>query len=65
MITNKSYQSFDPVSATVTTKVKGLGFVQTKNQIKVLDNGFVVDPGSQYKMFDVRSRPATTFKVPV
>ena len=54
LITNKSYQSFDPVSATVTTKVKGLGFVQRKNQTQLLDNGFVVNSGSQYKMFDVR-----------
>lgn len=52
LITNKSYQSFDPVSATVTTKVKGLGFVQSKNQTQLLDNGFVVNSGSQYKMFD-------------
>ncbi|CAF1099834.1 unnamed protein product, partial [Brachionus calyciflorus] len=52
IIKNKSYQAFDPVSSTVTSKVKGLGFVNNTNIQRALDSDFLIRNDEKYRLFD-------------
>ena len=49
MIKNKSYQSFDPVSSSVTSKVKGLGYIKNSSS-----NNLIFESGvKKFRIFDV------------
>jgi hypothetical protein len=61
LIHNKGYQKFDTVSSTVTTKVKGQGFVPVHRQFEsnvnksdpnYYDRLFMLDPNITYKILD-------------
>lgn len=59
LIKNQSYQSFDPVSSTITTKVKGLGYTKSNASSnrtnRFLGERVLIDPSKSYRMFDVIS----------
>lgn len=56
IVQNKSYQTFDSVSSTVTSKVKGLGYVNSTNNMRLLSNDFIVKAAkNDYRMFDVNN----------
>ncbi len=54
IIKNKGYQSTDTVSSTVTTKVKGLGFVNNRTNFYTMkDDKIVFEKDNRLNVFDV------------
>ncbi|RNA03742.1 P2X purinoceptor 4, partial [Brachionus plicatilis] len=52
IIKNKSYQATDSVSSTVTSKVKGLGYVKYPDRLRTLDPEFLHRSQFNYRIFD-------------
>jgi hypothetical protein len=69
----KGYQSFDPVSSTVTTKVKGFGFLKQNDSnivfsdnisYRIFDTADYVIPPSEYNSFFVLTSFVSTDQKP-
>ena len=56
IVYKKGYQQFDTVSSTVTTKVKGLGFINDTNRLRqnnIFDKHLLYNGPDQFRLFDV------------
>jgi hypothetical protein len=58
-VAKKGYQQFDTVSSTVTSKVKGLGYINFSNStsdVKLLNGHFMIKSENGLRMFDVSQK---------
>jgi len=54
IIHNSGYQTVEPVSSTITTKVKGLGYINsTHNESIIIDSNTISHFNRNYRLFDV------------
>ena len=56
IVYKKGYQQFDTVSSTVTTKVKGLGFINDTSRLRqnnIFDKHLLYNGPDQFRLFDV------------
>ena len=54
IVYKKGYQEFDDVKSAVTTKVKGLGYINNNDtQIKTLNEKMYIVEGDSLRIFDV------------